>query len=108
MSNPFDFGSIKELFEKSGEITSRLKKIKDELEESRLTCQSGGGMVEVTVNGLGKVVSVKIGEMADLGDRELLEDLIVSAISCAAEKAKEFSKEKMGIFAGGFDMMNLL
>ncbi|GMT43805.1 MAG: hypothetical protein IEMM0003_0624 [bacterium] len=108
MSDLFNFGNIGEMLGKSSEITAHFKKIRDGLEEARVTCESGGGMVQATLNGMGKVISIKISETAELNDREFLEDLIISAIHCAEKKAKELSKEKLGIFAGGVDMMNLL
>ncbi len=107
MLNMPNLGNLNELLGRSGEINAQLKNIKEELEETKLTGESGGGLVEATTNGLGRLLSIKISEDNDMNDREFLEDLILSAVNSAAAKAKALSHEKYGVFASAFEMMNM-
>lgn len=67
---------------------------------------SGGGLVVVTANGEGTVTAVKIDPSAvDPDDVELLEDLVVAAVSDAQRKAKELQESEMGQAMGGMGGM---
>ena len=73
-----------------------------ELETKEFTAASGGGAVEVTVNGKKEILSVKLSEeVVDPEDVEMLQDLIVAAANEALRKADEANAELMSKMTGG-------
>ena len=93
------FGKIVEMGQK---LQKRVGELQEELESIEVSGSSGGGMVTAIVNGNGSILSVRIGKSLVGGnDQELLEDLVVSAVSKAQEKASKISKKKMKRITGG-------
>jgi len=81
------------------------KKIQKEIAKEKVTGSSGGGMVEVTVNGKLEVIDVQIEKkLLEEKDAEMLEDLILAATNKAIFKAQQLVKEKMGHLAGGLNI----
>lgn len=71
------------------------------LEEKEFTAASGGGAVEVTVNGKREVLKVKISEEAvDPDDVEMLEDMITAAVNEALRQVDEASAAGMSKLSG--------
>ena len=58
-------------------------------------------MVSVKINGNQEILELTIDDEAYEEDKELLEDLIVSAINKGIKKAKNDSQEKMSSITGG-------
>ncbi|HET6386627.1 MAG TPA: YbaB/EbfC family nucleoid-associated protein [Armatimonadota bacterium] len=80
----------------------KIQNLQEEMEAARVEATSGGGMVTAVVSGAGQLVSVTINpEVVDPEDVEMLEDLIVSAVHEAQEKAAEENKQKMMSITGG-------
>lgn len=80
----------------------RVLQAEEELKEQVVEASSGGGMVKVTANGAGEVLSIKIApEAVDPDDVEMLEDLVLAAVREAVEKAKAVREEKMSSVTGG-------
>ena len=72
------------------QMQAQMARAEEELENAELKGVSGGGMVEVTVNGKKQVLGVSIRpEVVDPDDVEMLEDLIVAAFNEASNKADE-------------------
>ena len=79
-----------------------------ELETAEYTATSGGGMVEVTVDGKHLIKSIKINpDAVDPDDAEMLEDLITVAVNEAISNAIKTSEEEMGAITGGLNMPGL-
>lgn len=80
-------------------------KMQQELEEKTYTASAGGGVVEATVSGKNKVLSVKIQpEAVDPDDVEMLEDLIVAAIGEAMNQAESAAADSMKKITGGMGL----
>ena len=80
----------------------------EELAETEVTGDAGGGLVEVTMTCKKEVVAVSIKpEAVDLDDLEMLEDLIVAAFNDASAQADEETKEVMAPFAGAMGGMGM-
>ncbi|MGE5480997.1 MAG: YbaB/EbfC family nucleoid-associated protein [Chloroflexota bacterium] len=93
----FDIGSIMEQVKK---MQGEFERVKQEGEQIKVTGESGGGMVSVTMNGLRQTLSINISdELLAQGDKKMLEDLIVAAINKAAEAAQAKMNEQMGALA---------
>ena len=71
-----------------------MEAMQEEMRGARVTGESGGGMVKVTVNGKHEALKVEIDPA--LGDeRSLLADLVASAITDAARRVEALQKEKL-------------
>lgn len=81
---------------KMGEMNEKLK-------EQKVSGSTGGGMVEVHMNGLGEVVDLRIDD-AVMSDKEMLLDLLPAAINQATVKSKQLGMEMM---TGGLDIPGL-
>lgn len=68
----------------------------EELQNARVEATSGGGVVKATVNGKGRLVALEIKpDVVDPDDVEMLEDLIITAIKEAEERAEDQEKVVM-------------
>jgi DNA-binding YbaB/EbfC family protein len=66
---------------------------------------AGGGMVKAVVTGSGELRSVSISaDVVDPDDIEMLEDLVVAAVTEAMRASQELQSEQMGPVTGGLDL----
>ena len=83
-------------------MQQQMEIIQAQLAEETVTASAGGGVVKVTMTGAQHCRAVEIDPaLLEDGDVEMLQDLIVSAINLAQEKATELSNERMGPLTGG-------
>ncbi|MDQ3043685.1 MAG: YbaB/EbfC family nucleoid-associated protein [Chloroflexota bacterium] len=84
------------------QMQNRIAKIQKELDETTVDGSAGGGVVTAQVNGARKLLAIKIDPSAvDPEDVELLEDLVLTAVQDAMDKAEALAGEKMGALTGG-------
>lgn len=90
------------------QMQNQMMKIQEELEQTIVEGSSGGGVVKAEVNGQRALKSINIDPSAvDPEDVEMLEDLVVTAVQDAMEKAAQLSEEKMGALTGGMKIPGL-
>ena len=105
--------NMADLFGKMADMQQRVADAQSKLAEERVTAEAGGGMVTVTANGAGRVVSIKIEpDAVDPSDLELLEDLVVAGVNKAIEEAEAVKARKMqeaasSMLPPGLDLGNL-
>lgn len=86
----------------------RLQELNEQLKNQRATGSAGGGMVEVEVNGLAEMLHCRIEEkLIAQGDRELIEDLVVTAVNQAVAKTKQMHAENVQSLTGGLNLPGL-
>jgi len=91
------------------QMQNRMAKIQQELEEASIEGSSGGGVVRAEVTGQRELRSIKIDPSAvDPDDVEMLEDLIVTAVRDAMEKAHAMAEDKMSALTGGMKIPGLM
>jgi nucleoid-associated protein EbfC len=91
------------------QMQNRMMKIQQELEETVVEGSAGGGVVKVEVSGQREMKSIKIDPSAvDPDDVEMLEDLVVAAVTDAMEKAAKLNEEKMSALTGGMKIPGLM
>src|SRR3954470_9009227 len=79
------------------------QKLQEQIAAIRVEASSGGGMVNVKMDGQKNVLSVKIDpEVA--GDVEMLQDMAMAAFNEAAKKVDEEAQGKMGGMLGGMGL----
>ena len=97
--------NLKQLMQLGQQMQEKMKGLQDSLDQERITSSSGGGMVKVTVDGKGSVKLVKIDPTCvNPNDVEMLEDLVLGALSDAQDKAQSVYQRKMRKATGGFPM----
>lgn len=91
------------------QMQNRMMKIQEELGETIVQGTAGGGVVNVEVTGHREMKSIKIDPAAvDPEDVEMLEDLVLAAVTDAMDKAAKLSEEKMGALTGGIKIPGLM
>lgn len=87
------------------ELKKNFEQTQAELEQLTVSGASGGGMVSADVNGMGHLKRLKIDRsMVNPDDVEMLEDLIVVAISEAQKKAADEQKLRTGKLGEGMNL----
>jgi nucleoid-associated protein EbfC len=75
------------------------------LAEETVIGSAGGGMVTVSITGQLDITSITIDkDVVDPEDVEMLQDLVLSAVREALEKAKALQQEKLGAVTGGLNL----
>ncbi len=89
-------------------LQAKLAKAQQELSDVTLEASSGGGAVKVTVSGQQKIQSIKISpEVVNPEDVELLEDLVLAAVSEAMAKSQQLAAERLEGLTGGLKIPGL-
>lgn len=109
MAGPFGgMPNIGKLMKEAQQMGDKMKKVEAELQDLQVEAASGGGVVKATVTGSGDIISVKIApEVVDPEDVEMLEDLVVTAVREALEKAQGIREEKLGAVTAGLQGMKV-
>ena len=94
-------GNMSKLLKQAQSVQQEIEKVQNQLSDMIIEGESGGGMVKVKVNGKQEVLELNIDETTMEEDKEIIEDLIVSALNKALSKAQTDSQEKMSSVAGG-------
>lgn len=93
------------LMRQAQQMQKKLEEIQAEAAEKTVEASSGGGMVKCVVNGKQELLSISIDrEVVDPEDVDMLQDLIMAAVSDALIKSKEMLAADMGKVAGGLGM----
>jgi nucleoid-associated protein EbfC len=86
-------------------MQEEMEKAQSQLADEVVTGTAGGGMVEVEMDGHQSVKAVRLKpEVVDPDDVEMLQDLLLAAITDASEKAKALAEDRMGGVTGGLDL----
>ena len=101
-------GNMQQMLKQAQKMQADMAALQEDLENREYTATSGGGMVEVTVDGKHLIKSIKINpDAVDPDDAEMLEDLITVAVNEAIGNAIKTSEEEMGAITGGLNMPGL-
>jgi nucleoid-associated protein EbfC len=90
------------LLAQAQQMQQKLLEAQQQLANSEVHGEAGGGLVKVTVKGSGEVVGVQIDpKVVDPADIETLQDLIVGAMGDASRQVTKMAQERLGALAGG-------
>ncbi|HEY2026524.1 MAG TPA: YbaB/EbfC family nucleoid-associated protein [Gemmatimonadaceae bacterium] len=93
------------ILQQAQEMQGKFQKLQEELQQQTVTASAGGGMVTVEANGQGAVRSVKIDpSVVNPADVEMLEDLVLVAVTEAQKKAQDAAQREMGKLTGGLPL----
>lgn len=97
----FGGGNMQQLMRQAQKMQQDMQKARAELDAREFSSSVGGGMVELTMYGNKTVKSLSIKpEVIDPDDKEMLEDLIVSAFNDVIAKIDIAEKETMPSMPG--------
>ena len=105
--NPFGEGGfdMNALLQQAQQMQEQMMSAQQELADTIMEGAAGDGLVSVSVDGTGELVSVTIepGSFEPTGEVDLedLQDLIVAAYRDGKAKAEGLAAEKLGPLAGG-------
>ncbi len=100
--------NLSNMLKQAQKVQEKMAKVQEEMAERIVDATSGGGMVKAVVNGKQEVVSIEIDpEIANSGDKEMIQDLVVAAVNAALVKSKELMAQEMGKLTGGINIPGL-
>lgn len=93
------------MMKQAAQLQSKMQAMQDELGNVEVEGIAGGGMVSVRMTAKMEVKSVKIDpSLLKPDEREIVEDLLVTALNDAKRKAETAMQEKMQSLAGGLGL----
>jgi DNA-binding YbaB/EbfC family protein len=98
-----------DLMKQAQQLQNKLARIQEEAGKKTVEATAGGNMVTATVNGRLELVSLRIDPaVAEGGDVEMLQDLVLAAVNEGIRKAQKMMAEEMGKVAGGLKIPGLM
>ena len=97
----FNKGNMSNMLKKAQQVQKQIEDVQNELDDLNINGESGGGMVKATVNGKMELLNLDLQNEIFEEDKDLIEDLIISAINNAMTKAQEESQRRMNAVTGG-------
>ncbi len=80
-----------------------------ELDEQEFTTSTGGGAVNVVMNGKKEVISLTLKpEVVDAEDIEMLQDLVIAAVNECLRNVEEVVNTEMDKITGGLNVPGLV
>ncbi len=93
------------MMKKAAELQSKMQAMQAELETVEVEGSAGGGVVAVTLTGKGDLKHVRIdNSLMKPEEKEILEDLLVTAHADARKKSESVVQEKMKALTGGLPL----
>lgn len=93
----FDMGDMGKMLEG---MQQNAGKLQEELESKTFSVKTGGGLVELSVNGKGEVIDLIIDDSA-LTDKSMLQILLIGAINDANKMVQQNQQQSaMGMLGG--------
>ena len=102
-------GGMQALMKQANQMQMKMKKMQEELANREFEAASGGGAVKIVITGDYKVKSVDIkADVISAGDKDMLQDLVLTAINEAVRIAKTTSDQEMSKITGGFSVPGMI
>nr|WP_257874661.1 YbaB/EbfC family nucleoid-associated protein [Helicobacter sp. TUL] len=86
-----------------GNIQESLQEFANKNKDMVFTAKSGGGLIEVSINGMGEVVDIKIDDSL-LEDKDSLQILLIGALNDAYKNVEQNKQKSAFDMLGNFDM----
>ena len=95
-------GNMSNLMKQAQRMQRQMEEGQKELETKEFVAKTGGGAVEVAVNGKKEVLRITLSEeIVDPEDIETLQDAVMAAVNEAMRQADEAGAQLMGKMTGG-------
>ena len=96
----------KNMLKQAQQLQAKLQQAQAELEDATVEGTAGGGAVKVVMTGKQLIESIDIAPEAT-EDIEMLQEMIIAAMSDASKKVQDLATTKMGALTGGMKMPGL-
>jgi hypothetical protein len=97
--------NIGNLMKQAQQMQSKMAEMQAKLAEAEMSGASGGGMVQVTLNGKGDMRKLKIDpSLCSPDDVEVLEDLVLAAFNDAKAQIETLMSSEMQKVTGGLNL----
>lgn len=96
------FGNLGDMTKMLEGMQESAKKLQAELESKTFSVKSGGGMVEVKMNGKGELIDINIDDSL-LEDKESLQILLIGAINDANKMVEQNKQSSAFGMLGGIN-----
>ena len=97
--------NIGQMMKQAQKLQEKMNEMQEQLANTEVTGASGGGMIQVTLNGKAEVRRVRIDPtVIDPAEAEMLEDLIMAAFNDAKAKVEAHVAEQMSEITGGLKL----
>ena len=83
------------LLKQAKKMQQKIEEMQKALETREIDVSSGGGAVQIKINGAGKFLAVKLDPEFLKEDAKLVEETLLNAVREAATKAKELNDSEM-------------
>lgn len=91
-------------------MQQQMLEVQESLKGKEVEASVGGGAVVVKANGQKEIVSITISDETikdAVEDKEMLEDLVLSAVTEAMRQADELAEKEMSAITGGINIPGL-
>ncbi len=96
--------NINKLMKQAQQMQKQMMEAQEKLKEKSVEVSVGGGMVKITMNGGYEVIDLIIDdEVVKVEEKDMLKDLLISAVNEARAKVDEMVKEEMSKYTGGMN-----
>ena len=97
--------NLADLMKQAGQMQAKMADMQAVLENVFVTGQAGGGVVKVTMSGKFTVKAVEIDpSLLKADEKEMVEDLLLTALADAKAKAESVAAEKMKALTAGLPL----
>ena len=97
--------NMQQAIKQAQKMQEDMQKMQEEMKTAEFEAAAGGGMVTAKVNGNHELLSITINpDVVDPDDVEMLQDLVVAAVSAAFQKASDSAQQKMSQITGGMNL----
>ena len=98
-------GNMNAMLKQAQQMQADMAALQADLDAREFTATSGGGLIEVTVNGKHEIKAIKISpDAVDPDDVEMLEDLVTVAVNEAISNATKTAESEMGSITSGLNI----
>ena len=87
--------NLDELMKMAQKMQKSMKSAHDELVQTLIRGEAGGGIIRITMNGEHRAIRTRLEKAFTEQDIEVMEDLITAAINDASDKIKRTAQDKM-------------
>lgn len=96
------------ILKQAQQMHGRISQLQEEMAAKTVEASSGGGMVNIVMNGKQEVLSIRIDpEVVSREDVEMLQDLVAAAVNEAIRKSQAMMAEEMKKITGGLSIPGL-
>lgn len=99
---------MKFLMKQAQIMQKKMEEVKEELTQKEIKVSSGGGIIEIIINGQQEIKEIKIEpDVIDAKEKEMLEDLILVAVNESIRQSKELAAQEIAKLTGGINVPGL-